>query len=102
MMRRRGGVSLERDHSEYGRAWMLKRGNVERFPAWCREGFERFSFQGEGIDIGTDYVSHYVPVWRVHGTAGETLDYYAAAWQSGRDVGPRILREGPRALERAQ
>ena len=70
--------------------------------AWCRDGFERFTFTGEGIDIGNDYVSHYVPVWRVHGTAGETLDYYAAAWQSGRDVGPRILREGPRALERAQ
>lgn len=88
------GVRLEREHSETGERWMRKPEFAKVFPAWALESFDRFSFQGDAIDISANYGQCYVPIWRVHGTDGQTLDYYAASWQSGRGYGPTIIRPG--------
>lgn len=104
-LRRRGGVNLTDDHTAKGLAWIgldvdkvptslrsyyatLRKGrNRDAFPEWVREEFSRFSFDGYAHRLrnGLGEVAHRVPVWRIHGARGQTLDYYAVPWQSGAE-----------------
>jgi len=96
LMRGSGGMALEQAHTDKGMAW-IKKYHADRFPQWVLDDFHHFSFRGMAEDTATEQarqigIHHYTPVWRIHGNAGQWLDYASAAWQSGGN-GPRILRD---------
>lgn len=84
-MATRGGVALTSEHVAQGVEWICSRAGRKGLPTWAVDGFERFSFQGDGLDNSNGYRTQYTPLWRLHTVDGRAIDYTAWSWQSGKD-----------------
>jgi hypothetical protein len=81
-----GGVLLTPEHEAQGIKWLRSYGVKSLgLPQGVIDRFHHFSFQGEAKDVshGNAYRPQYMPVWRIHCTDGEMVDYYNSAWQTG-------------------
>jgi hypothetical protein len=88
------------EQSAKGLAWLMSKWKTPRGQERKRnpfnvkqqqvlENFRRFRLIGFE-DISGAMMALYVPIYRVESLAGNSFDYYAAAWQSGGN-GPEII-----------
>lgn len=89
-MRERAGVGIFPEHARKGRTWIRNNARRLNLPAdiatATEDSISGFRFMGNAYDIGNDYRSHYIPVWRMFLYDGRVYDYAAAAWQSGDGI----------------
>ena len=86
-MREVSGVGIFPEHSRKGKAWIRKNARRLDIPADVAtaddDQIQGFRFMGDAYDVGNEYRSHYIPVWRMFLYDGRVYDYAASAWQSG-------------------
>lgn len=87
----RGGCRLTPEHEAQGKVWLLKHGvDLLKLPDRVVTGFDHFTFNGEAVNVAaSDYRANWRPVWRIHLTSGEQIDYFVGAWQDTYGGGDR-------------
>jgi hypothetical protein len=78
------GLRLDPSHSALGLEWLQRYGtDLIGIPAEVIRDFERFTFHGEAMKVQTEtgWRTQHYPIWRIHTTDGQTVDYFCGPWQ---------------------